>query len=194
MRKSVVVLPLLLAFIWPGVGVGQQAEDLVTLTGRQVPYYNLARAFFEGAVGTYRVGDPTYFENYLGNSLGYKPGSPAADAIIAALEAYEELKPSVEDRQSVEAELVALIHDEPAYYARQTAWEKSQAAALGDLFGALRESLEKVGSSMDGIERYIDERIAPTTELVSDKPLDANFFAINDTFEQHAGMKRGEDQ
>ncbi len=194
MKRCLFFLPLLAVLVWPSAASGQQVEEFVSLTGRQVPYHILARALFEGALSRYRLGDTVYFDRYMETGLGYKPGSPAAEAIVAAIEAYEDSKPSDQKAQSVEEELVALINDEPAYWARQRAWQHEKAAALGDLYRVLRESLEEVGSSMAGIERYIDERIAPSTNLVTDKPLDADFFAVNDTFEEHAGIKQGADR
>ena len=197
MKTTSVGLALLAALLWPGVAMGQPAargepqplEEYVTLTGRQIPYYYLVRPFFEGAVARYQLADQVFFDQFL-KRLGFEPGSPAVQAFEASLEAYSNLIPSEQEKQDVHDELIALVDDEPAYWARQGAWEREQAEALGDLYRVLAETLEEVGSSMDGIELYIYHRIAPVTKLMSDKPLGARSYATTQAFEARAGLLR----
>ncbi len=159
----------------------------IELKGRQVPYRMLVFHFFAKMHG-YRS-HPEIWDQVL-RRMNYKPGSPAARELARVADLFPNYQPTEQERASrgVELDTLAAAGDEDTYNALALTIDKENAGRLGDLYRELADSLAAVGSSMDGVERYIYNRIAPGTTMGALGPLTADFFSIGAEFNQRAGL------
>ncbi len=159
--------------------------QLIQLTGRQIPRYYLVLTFYENALMRYQLDERVFYHQFV-ERMGLKVGSEEEDAFARSIEAFAALLPSEAEKAVRERELTLLREDPVALKARRTQFRKGEAGALGDIYHRLKSDLAEFGSTTDGIDNMIEGEIAQQTNMTSDKPLDADFFAIVGEFERRA--------
>lgn len=170
-RRSLIGL-MVLALCWgPLLAQPAREQQVVSLTGSDVPIYYQVEVFFRQASTLFGLeGEDRVFYHQFLEKLSFKPGSAEEQALATVLHDFADLEQNQQRSASaVEAELAQLVDDEPAYWKRLNEWERQKAGELGDLYRKLAEALKAVGSSIEVVEAFINRHVSPHTNLTSDQ-------------------------
>lgn len=138
--------------------VGYTDSEVHKVSGSDLPFYFVVRAFFEQGVGWLNEWG-TFYQSFLAE-FEIEAGSPAAAAVTAAMLRAE---PRVRAHAAIDP---ALAEDPQAFLAAQLERIKEDAAAFAVIYADLLVSLEKAGYSVPTLERFLEVSVRQQSGLI----------------------------